>query len=46
MIAFIDNLHIVTTSNYRAIDNSHSLQFTKAHTTSSHSAVSLQVVAW
>jgi hypothetical protein len=36
---FIDHLQIVTTSNYSAISNSHTLQFTTACTMSSQSAV-------
>jgi hypothetical protein len=35
---FIENVQIVTTSNYRAIANSHTQQFTTARTKSSHSA--------
>jgi hypothetical protein len=46
VIVFIDNLQIVTTSNYSAITNSHCQQFTTARTESSHSAVSSPVVAW
>jgi hypothetical protein len=36
----------MTTSDYSAIANSHTLQFTTARTKSSQSAVSLPVVAW
>jgi hypothetical protein len=46
VIGFIEHLQIVTTSNDSAIANSHTLQFTTAHTKSSHSAVSSPVVAW
>jgi hypothetical protein len=45
VIGFIDYLQIVFTSNYSAIANSHTLQFTIAPTKSSQSAVSLSVVA-
>jgi hypothetical protein len=38
---FIEHLQIVTTSNYSAIANSHTLQFTKARIKSSESAVSM-----
>jgi hypothetical protein len=34
VIRFIDHLHIVTLSNYSASANSHTLQFTTAHTKS------------
>jgi hypothetical protein len=37
---FIEHLQIINTSNYTAIANSHTLQFTTASTTSSQSAVS------
>jgi hypothetical protein len=43
---FIEHLQIVTTSNYNAIANSHTLQLTTARTKSSHSAVFSPVVAW
>jgi hypothetical protein len=46
VIGFIANLQIVTTSNYSAIANSHTLQFTTACTKSSQSAVSSLIVAW
>jgi hypothetical protein len=46
VIGFIEHLQIVTTSNYCAIANSHTLQFTTARTKPSQSAVSLPVVAW
>jgi hypothetical protein len=46
VIGFIDHLHIVTTSNYSANANSHTLQFNTARTRSSQSAVSSPVVAW
>jgi hypothetical protein len=39
VIGFIDNLQIVTTSNYSAIATSHILQLTTARTKSSQSAV-------
>jgi hypothetical protein len=45
-VGFIDCLQIVTTSNYSAITNSHTLQFATARTESSQSAVSSPVVAW
>jgi hypothetical protein len=35
VIGFIEHLQIVTTSNYSAITNSHTLQFTTEHTKSS-----------
>jgi hypothetical protein len=38
VIEFIDHLQVITTSNYSAITNSHSLQFTTACTKSSQSA--------
>jgi hypothetical protein len=44
VIGFIVHLQIVTTSNYSTIANSHTQQFTTAHTKSSHSAVSSPVV--
>jgi hypothetical protein len=37
-MGFIDHLQIVTTSNYSAISNSHTLQFTTARTKSSQFA--------
>jgi hypothetical protein len=40
VIGFIEHLQIVTTSNYSAIANSHSLQFTTTRTNSSQFAVS------
>jgi hypothetical protein len=46
VIGFIDNLRIITTSNYSAITNSHTLQFTTARTKSSQSAVSSRAIAW
>jgi hypothetical protein len=46
VIGFTEQLQIVTTSNYSAIANSHTLKFTTARTKSSQSAVSLPVVAW
>jgi hypothetical protein len=44
LIGFIDHLQIATTSNYSAIADSHTLQFTTARTKSSQSAVSSSVV--
>jgi hypothetical protein len=41
VIGFIEHLQIVTTSNYSAVANSHTLQFTTARTKSSHSFFSL-----
>jgi hypothetical protein len=43
VIGFIELLQIVTTSKYSAVINSHTLQFTIAHTKSSQSAVSSPV---
>jgi hypothetical protein len=37
VIRFIEYFQIVTTSNYGAIANSHTLEFTTAHTKSSQS---------
>jgi hypothetical protein len=45
-IEFTDHLQIVTTSNYSAIANSHTLQFTTASTKPSQSAAFLPVIAW
>jgi hypothetical protein len=39
VIGFIEHLQIVTTSNYSAIANSHTLQFITARSKSSQSAV-------
>jgi hypothetical protein len=39
IIEFIEHLQIVTTSNYSAIASSHTLQFTRARTKSSQTAV-------
>jgi hypothetical protein len=39
-------LFMITTKNYSATANSHTLQFTVAHTKSSQSAVSSPVAAW
>jgi hypothetical protein len=39
MIGFTDHLQIVTTSNYSAMANLHTLQITRARTKSSQSAV-------
>jgi hypothetical protein len=46
VIGFVDHLEIVTTSNYRTITNSHTLQFTTACTKSSQTAVFSPVVVW
>jgi hypothetical protein len=46
VIGFIEHLQIVTTSNYSAVTNSHTLQFTTVHTESSQPAISSPVVAW
>jgi hypothetical protein len=43
-IGFIVHVQFVTTSNYSAIANSHTLQFTTAHNKSSQSAVSSLVL--
>jgi hypothetical protein len=43
---FTGNLQIVTSGNYSAIINSHTLQFITEHNKSSQSAVSSPVVAW
>jgi hypothetical protein len=45
IIGYIELLQSITTSNYSAIANSHTLQFTTARTKSSQSAVSSLVVA-
>jgi hypothetical protein len=45
VIGFTEHLQIITTSNYSAIANSHTLQFTIARIKSSSSAVSSPVVA-
>jgi hypothetical protein len=46
VIRFIEHLRIVTTGNYSAIANSHTVQFTTARSKSSQSAVPSPVVAW
>jgi hypothetical protein len=46
VIGFIEHLQITATSNYGAIAESPTLQFTTARTKSSQSAVSLPVVTW
>jgi hypothetical protein len=46
VIRFIESLQNVTTSNYSAVTNSHTLQFTTACTKSFQSAVSSPVVVW
>jgi hypothetical protein len=43
---FSEHLWIVTASSYSVITNSHTLQFTRACTKSSKSAVPSPVVAW
>jgi hypothetical protein len=45
VIGYVEHLHVVTTSNYSAAVKLHSLQFTRARTESSQSAVSSPVVA-
>jgi hypothetical protein len=45
VLGFVENLQIVTTSNYSAIANSHTQQFATACTKYSQSAVSSPVVA-
>jgi hypothetical protein len=45
VIGFIELLQNITTSNYSAVANSRTLQFTTAHTRSSQSAVSSPVTA-
>jgi hypothetical protein len=45
-VEHLQNLQSVTTSNYSAIANSHTLQFTTTRTKSSQSAVSSPVVSW
>jgi hypothetical protein len=46
VIGFTAHLQIVTTTKYKVITNSHTLQFTTACTKSSQSAVSSLVVTW
>jgi hypothetical protein len=46
VITFSEHLQIVSASNYSAVTNSNTLQFTTGHTKSSHSAVSSPVFAW
>jgi hypothetical protein len=46
VIAFIELLQNVTTNNYSANADAHTLQFTAACMKSSQSAASLSVVAW
>jgi hypothetical protein len=43
---FTEHLQIVTTSNYSAVANSHTLQFTTARTNSSQSAMFSPVAVW
>jgi hypothetical protein len=45
MIVFIDYLQIANTSNYSAIANSHTLQFTTARSKPFQFAVSSSIVA-
>jgi hypothetical protein len=46
VIGFIEHLQIVTISNYSAIANSQTSQFTIAHTKNFQIAVSSSAVAW
>jgi hypothetical protein len=46
VIGFIEHLQTVTTSNYSAMADSHTLQFITARTTSSQSAVFSPGVVW
>jgi hypothetical protein len=46
VIGFTDHLQDVTTSNYTAIANSHTPQFTTARTKPFRSTVSSPTVAW
>jgi hypothetical protein len=46
VIGFIEHLQIETTSNYNALTNSHTLQFTTARTKSYQPAVPSPVVVW
>jgi hypothetical protein len=46
VIRFIYHLLMVTTGNYSAIANSHTVQFTTERTKSSQSAMSSSVVLW
>jgi hypothetical protein len=46
VIGFIEHLWIVTTGNYSAMANLHTVQFTTARTKSSQFAVSSLIVAW
>jgi hypothetical protein len=46
VVGFIEHLQIITTNNYSAVTNSHTIQFTMACTKSSQSAVSSPVIAW
>jgi hypothetical protein len=46
VIGFIEHLQIVTISNYGAIANTHTLQFTTTRIKSFQSTVSSPVVAW
>jgi hypothetical protein len=46
IIEFVEHLQILTTSSYRVMANSTTLQFTVARTKFSQSAVSSPLVAW
>jgi hypothetical protein len=46
VIGSIENLQIVTTTNYNAIANSHSLQFITPRIKSSQSAMCSSIVVW
>jgi hypothetical protein len=46
VIEFIEHFQIVTTSNYSAVTNSHTQQFTTARTKSFQSSMSSPVVSW
>jgi hypothetical protein len=46
VIGFTEHLQIITTSNYSAFVNSHTLQFTTERIKSSQSAVSSLAVTW
>jgi hypothetical protein len=46
VIGFIEHLQIVMTSNYSAVANSRTKQFTAARTKPSQSAVSSPFVVW
>jgi hypothetical protein len=46
VIEFIEHLQNLSTSNYSAVANSHSLQFTTARSKTFQPAVSSPVVVW